>query len=238
MKKWKKDLIEAALVVSLTFGAVACSREIFGVNAAPVQPTTEAVTETASETDARVSELIEDAQPLPRAAEALKRIAERAEMNRETEFSSVVETEAEEPTEAESLYNVPLSEDLQLFIINLCEEKHIEPALVFAVIAKESGYNAAACGDNGNSHGLMQIQPRWNRDVMDRLGCADLFDPYQNVTVGIEILSEKLSKYGDVGKALTAYNAGDGGAWNYYFSQGVTASPYAQTVMAYAKNIS
>jgi soluble lytic murein transglycosylase-like protein len=44
---------------------------------------------------------------------------------------------------------------------------------------------------------------------MERLGCTDLLDPYQNVIVGTDFLAEQLIRYGgDMGKALVAYNAG------------------------------
>jgi soluble lytic murein transglycosylase-like protein len=43
---------------------------------------------------------------------------------------------------------------------------------------------------------------------MEELGCTNLFDPFQNVTVGVDYLAELLDRYGDIGKALTAYNRG------------------------------
>ena len=84
----------------------------------------------------------------------------------------------------------------------------------------------------------MQIQPRWHSGLMEQLGCTDLFDPYQNVTVGIAIFSSHMNRYdGNVGMALTAYNAGASGANKYYFSKGVYASQYATSIMAYADDI-
>ena len=236
MKQLKRELlwalIEFTLSCSIIIPAVLLMQTLFVGNESPskAQPesTAQAVVEAVD---------LNTAEPLPTAVEFVGASAEATEATTET-------TEATEPptaatTEGQALYDVPLNEDLQIFIIDLCEEKHIDPALVFAVIAVESNFNASTCGDSGNSHGLMQIQPRWNQDVMSRTGCYDLFDPYQNVTVGIEILAAKLDTYGgDIGKALTAYNAGDGGAWNYYFSQGIYASGYAVAVMSYAENLS
>lgn len=120
-------------------------------------------------------------------------------------------TQATVPPQTEPevrLYDVPLSEDLQLYIIGLCEEKHIDPAVIMAMIWRESSYNPSAIGDSGDSLGLMQIQPKWNMALMQELGCLDLLDPYQNVTVGIEVLSEKLELYGDMAMALVGYNSG------------------------------
>lgn len=116
-----------------------------------------------------------------------------------------------EATVAENatVYPVPLDEELQLFIIGLCEEHHIDPAVVFCMIHQESSFDASKIGDSGEAFGLMQIWPKWHGDRMKKLGCEDLLDPYQNVTVGIDYFAECLEKYdGDNAKALTAYNQG------------------------------
>ena len=135
------------------------------------------------------------------------------------------------------LYDVPLSEELQLHIIRLCDEYGIDPALVIAMIRYESNYHANAVGDGGDSIGLMQIQPYWHSGRMERLGCNDLYDPFQNVTVGIDIIAGKLDSYETAGEALTAYNAGDYGAYEYYFSKGVYANSYAEKILAYAEEL-
>lgn len=107
------------------------------------------------------------------------------------------------------LYDVPLAADLQIHIIKTCEEHHIDPAIVMAMAYRESGFNAEAIGDGGDSYGLLQIQPRWHYGRMERLGCTDLLDPFQNVTVAVDYLAEQLDRYdGDMAKALVAYNQG------------------------------
>ena len=107
------------------------------------------------------------------------------------------------------LYDVPLAADLQVHIIETCEEHHIDPAIVMAMAYRESGFNAEAIGDGGDSYGLLQIQPRWHYGRMERLGCTDLIDPFQNVTVAVDYLAEQLDRYdGDMAKALVAYNQG------------------------------
>lgn len=142
-------------------------------------------------------------------------------------------TEAtQEPTEAVELvtyYDVPLSEDLQDHIFRLCEEYEIDPAIVIAICFRESSYRPTVMGDNGNSYGLMQIQLRFFHDRMAKLGCTDLLDPYQNVTVGIDFLAELLERYdGDIAKALTAYNRG---------SYGGTVTQYAWKVLETAEEL-
>lgn len=151
-----------------------------------------------------------------------------------------------EPTTEESLateppvilYAVPLSEDLQLYIIAQTESKGIDPAIVMAMIWKESRFNTFSVGDGGNSLGLMQIQPRWHSGLMAQLGCSDLLDPYQNVTVGINILGSHLARYdGNVEMALVSYNAGATGAYNKYFSKGIYSSKYSKAVLEKAEEL-
>ena len=85
----------------------------------------------------------------------------------------------------------------------------LNPDIVKALIEEESGWVASAEGDNGNSIGLMQIQERWHKKRLTRLGITNLYDPEQNVTVGCDILSELLNKYGNYEDALSVYNSGN-----------------------------
>lgn len=154
------------------------------------------------------------------------------------------ETQAEEPAEPpkteapkRTYYDVPLTEDLQDVIIDTASGRGVDPALVLAVIEKESGYNPDASGDNGKSQGLMQIWRNAHEKRMKKLGVANLYDPRDNVLVGIDILAEKLEKYEDAEKALIAYNAGDAGAKKHYFSKGIYSSSYSRAVLKIAKEI-
>lgn len=130
-------------------------------------------------------------------------------------------------------YDVPLDEDIQDHIIFLCEQHHIDPALVIAMIHKESRYNAKAVGDGGNSLGLMQIQPKWHKARMEKYNCKNLFDPYQNIIIGIDILDELFSTGKSTEWVLMAYNGGRAYA-NEKTALGIV-SDYATTVMANAR---
>lgn len=93
----------------------------------------------------------------------------------------------------------------------------IDPAIIKAMIQIESGGDPEAVGDDGESIGLMQIQPRYHGW---RLAEGEsLKDPRVNVRIGCEILQDLLYKsHGDVGAALTVYNAGyDTGDRSYYY---------------------
>lgn len=122
-----------------------------------------------------------------------------------------VETETETETVTEPTYNlcdIPLDAELQIWVFDYCKDKHISPYLIFAMCERESQYNADAVGDSGNSLGIMQIQPKWHRERMDKLGCTDLLDARQNIIVGIDYLLELAEKNEDIGWVLMAYNGG------------------------------
>ena len=127
--------------------------------------------------------------------------------------------------------DIPLSEEFQTYINKVAKSYGIDPVIVFSMIEKESAYETTAVSDNGDSEGLMQVQRKHHGPRMDKLGATDLFDPYKNVLVGVDYLAELIDKYGDIGMALTAYNAGPSGADEHYFSKGIYANEYAEAVL-------
>lgn len=134
--------------------------------------------------------------------------------------------------EVKAYYNVPLDQELQFYIIQLCERHHIDAAVVISIIDAESDFDANAIGDGGNSFGLMQIQARWHEERMDKLGVTDLLNPKQNIAVGVDYLAELLDYYnGNLEKALMAYNAGQLGAYNHFFSKGIYSNDYSTEVL-------
>lgn len=100
------------------------------------------------------------------------------------------------------------------YIEKTADSYGISPKLIKAIIKVESNGNANAVGDNGNSLGLMQIQPRYHAQRLKE--GESLLDPKVNVRIGCEILSEIMAKYGTLDEALTVYNAGhDTGSREY-----------------------
>ena len=85
----------------------------------------------------------------------------------------------------------------------------VDPNIVKAIIQEESGGNPNAIGDNGESIGLMQIQPKHHKKRMEELGIVSLFDPQENVILGCSILSDLYDKYGNYEDALSVYNSGN-----------------------------
>ena len=169
-------------------------------------------------------------------ADDCKEAQRRAEPATVTQAEELVQPQKTEEPER-TYYDVPLSKGLQDIIIDTAGGRGVDPALVLAVIEKESGYNPDSAGDNGRSQGLMQIWRSFHEKRMEKLGAANLYDPRDNVIVGIDILAEKLDKYEDVEKALIAYNAGDAGAKKHYFSKGIYSNGYSRAVMKIAEKI-
>jgi soluble lytic murein transglycosylase len=91
----------------------------------------------------------------------------------------------------------------------------LEPALLAAVIYRESKFDARA-GSNAGAIGLMQLTPGTAKGIALRTGgtkfrVSDLYDPELNVRYGSWYLRHLLDAFGgNVRKALAAYNGGRG----------------------------
>ena len=101
----------------------------------------------------------------------------------------------------------------------------VDPALLHAVIAVESGYRPQAVSSAG-AQGLMQLMPATQRDY----GVSDPFDPGQNVYAGTAYLRSLIDEFGTV-LALAAYNAGPGAVRRY---RGIP--PWSET-RAYVRDV-
>lgn len=133
-------------------------------------------------------------------------------------------------------YPVPLDDDLQQYINGLCAEKNIDPAIIYAVISVESGFQTDKLGDNGESFGLMQIWQNEHTDRCIRLGAWNLLDARSNVRVGIDYLAELIGWGNGLDYALSWYN-GHGGElpWWYVDEVHALAERYAEGAMLVAE---
>ncbi|PWC85874.1 lytic transglycosylase [Azospirillum sp. TSH100] len=96
----------------------------------------------------------------------------------------------------------------------------LDPDLVLAVIAVESGYRVDVVS-NKNAQGLMQLIP----ETAERFGVSDPFNAEQNLRGGMKYLRWLLAYFdGNVAYALAGYNAGEGAVLQY---KGIP--PYRET---------
>lgn len=159
------------------------------------------------------------------------------EVTEPTEEETVI-TEETEPVKQIQYFDVPLAINIQEHIFNEAEEHGIDPAIIVAMAWRESTYRVDAIGDGGYSHGLLQVQPRFHQERMAKLGCDNMLDPFQNVTVAVDFLAYLIDRYdGNVEMALVAYNMGMGGANKNCFSKGVYSSSYSRSVLVKASEL-
>lgn len=102
---------------------------------------------------------------------------------------------------------IPLSDELQDRLYDACEEFGVDFYVMVALIDRETNFHNVI-GDNGESYGYCQIQPRWWSGLMEDIGAEDLCIPQDNFRTACAILSQLTDRYGSVEGALVAYNQG------------------------------
>lgn len=102
----------------------------------------------------------------------------------------------------------PLSKELQQDIFKICDYYGVSFEFVMAVIDVESDFVIDAVGDNGVSVGLMQIQEKWHYGLMEELGVTNLYDPIENIAVGVALLHSYIEEGKGIDYALMKYNGG------------------------------
>ncbi|TWA64479.1 Sel1 repeat-containing protein [Azospirillum brasilense] len=110
--------------------------------------------------------------------------------------------------------------EIRAMVTKMAPTYGLDPDLVLAVIAVESGYRVDVVSEK-NAMGLMQLIP----ETAERFGVTKPFDPEQNLRGGMKYLRWLLAYFdGNVTLALAGYNAGEGAVVQY---KGVP--PYRET---------
>jgi soluble lytic murein transglycosylase-like protein len=130
--------------------------------------------------------------------------------------------------------DIPLSEDLQLYTIKLSEEFNVPYDLLFAIMFVESTFRPHVISGT-NDYGLMQINRVNHGWLREQHGISNFLCAQQNILSGTIMISALIEQYGDLHRALMAYNMGSAGArrrWN----QGIYTSSYSERVIEVMNN--
>ena len=92
------------------------------------------------------------------------------------------------------------------------EANGLDPYVIAALIAQESGYNPKA-RSAADAYGLMQVVPATGRSYAKKLGIRgfttqSLFNPEINIRIGTKYFADQLARFGSVHATLAGYNAG------------------------------
>lgn len=124
------------------------------------------------------------------------------------------EADIEEPDTSYRRDDIPLSYDLQDLLHATTEEYDLPYNMVLAQMWRETGYRNVM-GDDGDSVGYLQVQEKWHKTRMDKLGVTDLKNPKGNFLVACDYLRECIDTTDTTADALTKYNSGHTGTNQY-----------------------
>ena len=137
------------------------------------------------------------------------------------------------------MYGGMFPEVAQIYLWSICRDAGVDYYMVLALIERESGYRYEVTGDSGNSKGLMQIYEKFHLDRMEELQATDLYNPYDNMRVGVDFIAEVQEKYLESGGAhsvLMVYNMGATGAKRLW-DEGIYSTAYSRQIIQRAQEI-
>lgn len=103
--------------------------------------------------------------------------------------------------------------ELTTVIYDESKKYKYDPMFIMAIILTESSFKKGQKSNFG-ARGLMQVVPFVGKDLADRTGVdwegsETLFNPDKNIRLGAFHLFEQILEFGDINKALAAYNMGE-----------------------------
>lgn len=96
--------------------------------------------------------------------------------------------------------------DLQTFTTTIGDKYDIDPYILQAMAETESSLYIYAENKNTGCKGLMQVSEKWHSNRMKELGVSSLFDPYGNILVATDYLSDLKDINSDYIYMLMRYN--------------------------------
>ncbi len=135
---------------------------------------------------------------------------EEVNLNKSLPQRSYLKIKAETPNSVNLSKVKPTTKSIKVsrgeydaIIKQVAEKYKLNPMLVAAVIKAESNGDPKAVSTAG-AKGLMQLIDSTALDM----GVRDVFDPRENIEGGVKYLRQMINRFGDIKKALAAYNAG------------------------------
>jgi soluble lytic murein transglycosylase len=147
-------------------------------------------------------------------------IADKFQLERQINFQQKRITELEERLQifkAIDDFQIGFEEDevgkLAEVVYDESKRYGYDPLFIMAIILTESSFKRGQVSSKG-ARGLMQVIPFVGADVAQRAGVdwegsQTLNEPEANIKLGTRHLFEQILKFGDVKKALVAYNMGE-----------------------------
>lgn len=127
-------------------------------------------------------------------------------------------------------------EVVQIYLWCLCQELDVDYYVAVALIERESAYKWDALSADGTTKGYMQIYDKWHKDRMQAEGVEDIYSPYGNIRVGLNLLHELIGKYDNYHTVLMSYNMGETGCRNAN-NRGIYSTPYSRGILERAIEI-
>lgn len=128
-------------------------------------------------------------------------------------------------------------EVVQVYLWCQCEQRDLDYYIAVALIERESSYFYNASGDNGASKGYTQVQEKWHRERMEAESAVDLYNPYDNIRVGLNLLQELKSRSNeDWHYVLMSYNMGESRCKELN-TEGIYSSEYSTGILQRAQEI-
>lgn len=144
---------------------------------------------------------------------------------------------APDTTAAEYARRYRISPALATLILERATEVGVAPALVFGLIATESGFNPRAVGQKG-AVGLMQIKTSTARIYDRHVTRERLLRPDVNLRLGLRHLKQEVAYFGnDWTLGLMAYNMGRTRLNRVLQSGRVPRNRYAAKVLAHCDEL-
>jgi soluble lytic murein transglycosylase-like protein len=113
----------------------------------------------------------------------------------------------------------------------------LDPVLLVAVMAIESGFNPIAESPMG-AQGLMQVIPRFHQDKIDAVPGDDLLDPAVNIHVGALVLKECVLRAGSLEAGLQQYAGAVSDSEGLYAAKVLAEKQRIETVLRRARQSS